>query len=276
MVEYQSKSPIEKFRAQEMENHKILLQYHKDKRSNMVDISQVMPLLARSKMKCMYAVNHYSRIGLMSVLMDVMAKSCDFSGERLRMITFAPARYALNLEDANTFKPSSMKKMISHYMQGHDYVGMIEPAYYPNSLHPETSRKGVIHWHAHFLSWGSGKVKISKIKKLANAKHDSLVHGCSAFHTKTVKVGEVPSTLAYIFKSPRNAYCSFISAREGQNIAGEKLLASMKQRKKRLRPGEAARLALAMKDFDLDQLLVSGGEGKVFVEQIGAQAFGRR
>lgn len=272
MVREEIKESLNEYRKQEMENHNTLVRYNEYKRSNTVDISNIIPLMDRKQQKFMYAINHFSRIELMENLMDLIANSVDLENESIRMVTFTPDRYLYSFGEANKFEPSSFKKMIANFMRGQNYLGMIEPAYYPLANHARTRSKGIVHWHAHLVSWGSTDRQSEKTRLAVCSKHQSFIKTCPAFKSQIVSGDDVSTIMAYATKSPRNSYGLYVpeNVRVGE-ITG-KIINTLKQRKKRLRPGEAARLALAMKDMYLDKLLLGGDKGaaitKVVIERL--------
>ena len=268
-------SSLDKYKNQEMENHSMLMDYHQNHRSNMLDISAIVKMLSRPNSYYMHAINHYSRIELLECLIDGLTTNVDLADVSLHLVTFVPERFLYPLNEAGTFQPASLKKVVSHYMKGQNYLGMIEPAYYPNAKHPVAQSKEMVHWHAHLIVWGASEVQLQAIERSVARKHSSFFPGCQAFHFKDARSEDLQKILAYICKSPRNQYSTFTpDVVKVDHLTGE-IIEELRQRKQVLRKRQMAQLALALRDMNLDALTLGGGEGSNIVKTVQKQVLKR-
>lgn len=205
---------------------------------------------------------------MMNHLINVIVEKVDLANQELHLATVATERYLFPLHKAGTFKASSLKKMIAYYLNGINYVGMIEPSYYPYAVHAQASHKGVVHWHAHLVVWGDNRANLNKVAMQVGQKHQSFIPGCPAFHSKPMRHESVLKAMCYALKSPRNRYAFYIpDIIKVNRITGE-IIDVYRQRKQLLRPGEMAKLALVMQDQYLDGLMLGGGGGADVAKEV--------
>lgn len=162
-----------------------------------------------------------------------------------------------------------IKNRLRFGLRGYSYLGTIEPAYYVN-LQPGVRYEGkrCMFWHLHALVWGVTRKELRKrLRKLVKAgRYVAIADGLDATHTRKIKQGRLPRSVAYIVKSPCKAYRVSVRDREddlGRPItdADGVVLQQFKQGKSALRHSDRIMIFHTMKHLHLDRLAVAGGDG---------------
>jgi hypothetical protein len=153
------------------------------------------------------------------------------------------------------------RKRLRPRVEGLNYVGMIEPAFYVN-LCQGARYKGrrAVSWHAHLIVWG---VSTSELKRLvaewnSEGVYQSIADGIPAAHREEINPRTFSTAVCYTLKSPANGYR--LRKREVITEHGE-IVSKFTQWKQRLRPGERVRLFHLTKHLYLDQMSLAGGRG---------------
>jgi hypothetical protein len=162
-----------------------------------------------------------------------------------------------------------IKQRLRYGLRGLSYIGAVEPAHYVN-LQAGTRFNGIrcLFWHLHALVWGTSQKELKKrFRKLVKAgRYASIADGLKATHSRRIKQGRLPAHVAYLVKSPSNAYRVSVRDRvdrRGQPVTDSDgvVLKQFKQGKAKLRHAEQITIFHAMKHLYLDQLTVAGREG---------------
>jgi hypothetical protein len=167
------------------------------------------------------------------------------------------------------------KRKLGARLRGFNYIGMIEPGYYYNAFdtmgHPTPP---LVSWHGHFLVWGIGRKRLSRIIKKLNCKLEAVMPDFAAAHWKQVERGKFGQKICYIAKSPFKEYSvgKYIEPKEN----GEP---GYKHNRRDIRPGTRAKLFHLMQSIYLDQLTMAGGDTVEILNRIktsGLQNYRRR
>jgi hypothetical protein len=145
------------------------------------------------------------------------------------------------------------------------YIGMIEPGYY-NNIYDDAGNTvtDVISWHGHFLVWGTTQRQLQKWRSENRHRLTAIMPYMCAVHFKKVASDDLGRVAAYIVKAPRKEY-SVGRRREPDRKIPESLF---EQYKRKLRPGHRVKLFKLMRDMTLDQLALSGGDGRHLLAKI--------
>ncbi len=182
-------------------------------------------------------------------------------------VTIVPRRYAYLEHEAGTFDLAAHQGEIVRALGRHSFIGMTEPAYYPNwSMEPGGRVGPIISWHSHFVTMGSQRADLEQ--DLADlAGEESLLPNASAVHIKPVSRERTKSKLLYSCKMPFRTYRPYPlkTPRERVNQqTGEVTVKTHGHRKYDMRTGEFARMVnLLACDHHLDELIFGhrlGGE----------------
>jgi hypothetical protein len=83
------------------------------------------------------------------------------------------------------------RRKLGGRMRGLNYIGMIEPAYYYNAFDEESEKTPpFVSWHGHFLVWGIGRKRLSRMIKKLNCKLEAVMPNFAAAHWKQVEPGK--------------------------------------------------------------------------------------
>jgi hypothetical protein len=145
---------------------------------------------------------------------------------------------------------------------------MIEPAYYTNVCEgTHVHGKRLVSWHVHLLAWGESRSSIKT--RIEGLNKDGILlpiaDGLAAAHQKRISKAKLASKIAYVLKAPKKAYRLY---KYEQITPDGEILLRFKQKKDDLRPGERLTLFRLMKDMNLDQLAVAGGEGADILRRV--------
>jgi hypothetical protein len=161
-------------------------------------------------------------------------------------------------QDIDLYK---MKHAIWAAMRGLSFLGMIEPAFYTNLEDGIFPDKKCIFWHLHALVWGVSFRQLKRLEKSLNGsgKFQAIAPGFDPADARPVTQGTLPVVAGYVLKSPANAYRVYGFNKDPNDPS---IAPYYKQWKEKLRPGERITLFHALKHHHLDQLALSGGEGR--------------
>jgi hypothetical protein len=231
-------------------------------------------LLLPSAADQMLAVNAHSRIKFGEALCEEIADRFCLNGnwehnESVFFATLIP-KGGLRATDERGIDLGDMKRRLQIDLRGLDHIGMFEPGYYA-SLPSTDGGIGyqAISWHPHLLIWGVTLQQIAGlIRKLRKGGHyHAVVEEFASVQAEQVANGELPETVAYMFKPPSHAYrvtrYPWVSRdHEIQLKPDGTPRYYVTQRSSKLRKGERIKVFHAMKHLGLDQLLVAGGQGR--------------
>lgn len=222
------------------------------------------------------AVNSFSRrIWGEATSREVSRAFCDGGdgtthNQDVYFVSLMDVRCARSPEDRLTEADLEViKNRLRYGLREFSYFGMVEPAYYVN-LQQGVRYVGrrCMFWHLHALVWGVSHKELKKrLRKLVKAgRYEAIADGLDATHTRKIKQGRLPRSVAYIVKSPCKAHRVSVRDREdeqGRPItdADGVVLQQFKHGKANLRHSDRIVLFHAMKHLHLDRLAVAGGQG---------------
>jgi hypothetical protein len=167
------------------------------------------------------------------------------------------------------------RRKLGARMHGLNYVGMIEPRYYYNAFDTMGQQTPpLVSWHGHFLVWGIGRKRLSRIIQQLNSKLEAVMPDFHPAHWKQVERGKFGKKICYLAKSPCKEYSVGKYSEPGKD--GEP---NYKHNRRDIRPGTRAKLFHLMQAMYLDQMTMAGGEGVELLKRIkssGLQNYRRR
>jgi hypothetical protein len=165
-----------------------------------------------------------------------------------------------------------MKQEIWSALQGLSFIGFIEPAFYANLERGLFRDKKCIFWHVHSLVWGVSKKQLKQRSKQINgsARFRAIAPNLKSAHKRMIAQGELPKVVSYLLKSPTNAYR--IYGFKQDVVSDDTCEMNYQQWKGPMRPGERVSMFHALKHHYLDQLAISGGEGRQLLARIKGTA----
>jgi hypothetical protein len=156
------------------------------------------------------------------------------------------------------------KRKLGGRMRGLNYLGMIEPGYYYNAFDEESAKAPpFVSWHGHFLVWGIGRKRLSRIIKKLNTKLEAVMPDFAAAHWKRVERGKFGKKICYLAKSPSKEYSAGKYTEPGKNGNPH-----YKHNKRDIRPGTRVKLFHLMQSMYLDQLIMAGSDGVPILKKV--------
>lgn len=232
----------------------------------------VSELLAKSlqtgaayKMK---AVNPKCRIHFAEALFKSL-NSC-FLQSRIStffFVTIVSDRHAMRCRDADNHDIKDHRAWISKKLDGFDFLGMIEIAYYPKAPFRPGGEVPWVSWHVHAIVWNATRAKIEKLKREINRDHQSFNPDRMACHYHSLNADDLESRVAYICKLPITEYNAYMTLASGPvdpatGIQTKVPTGRARQKKGELMPGDTVRALIAMgEQRALSLLCVAGGQG---------------
>lgn len=212
------------------------------------------------------AANLFSRIQVATCLERYLKTYFAENGTHsVFFVTLISELHAVKVREQNGYDLVAHRKWIASLLKGCDYVGMIEPAYYPEVAFA-APREDWISWHAHVIVWNNGAPAMKKLKDKVNQIEVAFRPDGSAFHYRKAQHAEIEAEVAYMLKSPRSEYRTYNAspvaeesqapARSGETISG------IKQNKRAIRTGKLLAVLSALSDKSIKSIIVAGGAGK--------------
>ncbi|RWP18021.1 MAG: hypothetical protein EOR01_23670 [Mesorhizobium sp.] len=184
--------------------------------------------------------------------------------ETFHFVTLAPKQFAVPIALAPTFDQKTLKAWAKDQLRGLNYVGMIEAAYYSNYNPVPGSRSAMVSWHIHAIVWGCSERRIGAVADEVNAVCEPLIPGRPAAHVRIMANHTAAKRIFYMLKIALENYRVYPIRETSDPDTGEITVSATGewiQKKDRLRPGEAVKMALVMGKRSLPMLMFSAGEG---------------
>lgn len=254
------------FRKVHREFETMLRDYSTTARGRKAFDAGTLQRMERRKAKSLFAINVRSRIQLASAadheFDNVVSRRPD---DGFYFVTLAPKEFAVPIAVAPTFDQKALKAWAKDHLRGLNYVGIIEAAYYSNYNPIPGRRSAMISWHVHAIIWGCSERRIVGMVGGVNAGCEQLIPGRPPAHVRTMTSHTAAKRIFYMLKIAIDNYRVY--PRKGEIVdplTGEVTVGNtgaMIQKKDRLRPGEAVKMAIVMGKRTLPTLMFSAGEG---------------
>ncbi|CUX24128.1 hypothetical protein [Agrobacterium genomosp. 13] len=213
------------------------------------------------------AANLFSRIQVATCLeRDLKIHFAENGTHSVFFVTLISELHAVKVREQNGYDLVAHRKWIASLLKGCDYVGVIEPAYYPEAAFV-APREDWISWHAHVIVWNNGAPAMKKLKDTVNQIEVAFRPDGSAFHYRKAQHAEIEAEVAYMFKSPRSEYRTYNAspvAEDSQAPARSRqtTISGIKQNKREIRTGKLLAVLSALSDKSIKSITVAGGAGK--------------
>ncbi len=210
------------------------------------------------------AANLFSRVQVATCLeRDLKTHFSENETQSVFFVTLISELHAVKVREQNGYDVVAHRKWIASLLRGCDYVGMIEPAYYPDVVFV-TPREDWISWHAHVIVWNNGTPAMKRLKDTVNQIEVAFRPDGSAFHYRKAQHAEIEAEVAYMFKSPRSEYRTYNASpvAEGSQAPARSGESGIKQKKRGIRTGKLLAALSALSDKSIKSIIVAGGAGK--------------
>lgn len=220
-----------------------------------------------------YANNVESRIALAALMVKHALPFLRAHQGPFLLVTVASTAYILPREEAGGVNIFSLQQLTRQALQGCDFVGMVEPGLYKNwgSDGPLLGHSAVS-WHTHAVVAGKSKAEAKVLAQNVGERHANIT-GHAAVHIKSIKTkAELEHYLLYISKTPLKEYRLRASQSDSADPETGEVFLRYRQSKRPMRPGDRVRLANALNEVLLDDLLFGTGAGRSIVATIKYEA----
>ncbi|MCQ2002368.1 hypothetical protein [Rhizobium sp. NRK18] len=264
------RKPIRSISELHKRQHEIDVQFRNYRLSNLGRHS-VSPQLATQlelrSAKNLNAANFISRIDFATDLNSHLKSTLkDSQIENLFFVTLANAEHSMAATEAANVDVKSMMTWISSTLAETNYVGMIEPAYYPKASCVPGGNRPWMSWHVHLLVWGIDLAEITKLQEQTNQKHMAFIPGTIVFHFRYITRKKVTGYVAYMCKSPVSEHNLYPFKEETVDMSTGEILTTVtgkwRQRKRAIRMSGLAKALTALEPQTIKSLCVANGEGK--------------
>lgn len=258
---------LNRYVQQEKETLTDIYRYLDDAKVNYVKSHSRQQLTERSA-RYLYANNGHARIAFAKIIFDEVGTLINGlrknGGGVVHLVTLIPGAFAYGESAMKDFQPQILRELLDRALNGLNALGMIDVAFFPRYAANDLDSGGTINPHAHVLVWGRSESTIRRrCVRPFQQMHASLFPTIPSAKIKKVALGDVPATLGYLLKGPRNAYAvsTFIKDKVDQSTREITQMQAHLVRKELLRTGEAVRVSNAMSELYLDDLIIASGEG---------------
>ncbi|MDN3589557.1 hypothetical protein [Methylobacterium adhaesivum] len=161
-------------------------------------------------------------------------------------------------------------------LQGFNYVGMVEAAYFSNLRTLAGPNRRYLSWHTHMLLWGPTEAELAGRIEGINRRFITVVPGRTAAHYRRLELEEVFGQGLYMTKGQINEYRAWPKRIEVANPdTGEVLKLPTRNytvKKRPLRPGDAVHLCRAFAGRTINDLAFAARDGRAVLDEINREA----
>ena len=166
------------------------------------------------------------------------------------------------------FDPAPLRAWAHEQLDGLNYVGWIEGAYFGNYFQePERPR---VSFHFHTIVWNPARPSVKAVADRIQLNERPCVFGMGASDYRTIPPAEFEDRVRYMSKGFINEYRLLDG--EGHERSTVKPRGRVRPGKRPLRPGAAVKLMLTIGAAGLRDYLIAGGQGVEVMEAALAQA----
>lgn len=144
---------------------------------------------------------------------------------------------------------SQIRQTYFRLLRGLNYFGMIDAALYVSTRRTHQVPR-IIQYHVHAVVWGISEEDLDLICEEIREEISALLPGATPALPKPVRVGGLRQVIWYTMKMPRKQYQLW------KRASGR-----LKQYKRQIQGVNAVRLYDALRNVNLDQLTLAGGQG---------------
>jgi len=221
----------------------------------------------------LYATSAMSRLALGKVLKELIGRAAGGAAfKNIYFVTLTPSQFAVPMSSAHKVDVAMLKEWATHVLNPDNFIAIVEAAHYSNFGVAPRSDEPAISWHVHALVWGPAEGSLpSRIESL-NRVHRSLVPGCPCGHVRQLTRGQVLGRALYMCKAPLDDHRVYPmrTERVAKNTGEVRtfLTGEFRQRKRRLRPGQAISMVGVFGALRVPDLLFAGGAGKSILARV--------
>lgn len=272
--------PLQKLKAQELAKRHNIETYIRDRRSTYVhpDRETLDGFTMRGRLDWA-AVNAHVRIAAAEILLEALKafrRGAPRTAPRVSSVVVSSEYWVRNLHDAHAIDVREIGAELAWLFRGQNYVGMIEPGFYPRRSPSGTVGKGVVSWHAHLLFWGTERETLRQALEGYSKRVNGPLFGVPAANLRWRSWKSAEACVCYMLKTPAKSYSTQRVPEMVNPTTGEIIPEHDRQIAQALRPGEHLRMRNVLREFCLDDLLLVGGTGNILIQPLWQAMLGDR
>lgn len=221
--------------------------------------------LAAINAESLKAINAIARIeftrSLMLELKGIRAKL-----EPVYFVTIISDKHAGPLSRVSSFDLKSYRKWVRKALDGLDFIGLADLAYYYRSPFLSDGFKPHASWHCHLIVWGATGGTIQAKKRALDKSERAFVPGAEPFHYDTRSGAQVEQMLFYLAKGPVAEYSAFpILSEVADPITGEFPMAPTsrwRNQKRKIGPAALMRAINCIGEATFKDMCIASGHGR--------------
>ncbi|OWV72183.1 hypothetical protein ATY77_11730 [Rhizobium sp. R634] len=221
--------------------------------------------LAARNAESLKAINAIARIeftrALMMELQGIRAKL-----EPVHFVTLISDKHAGSLSKVSSFDLKSYRKWVREALEGFDFIGLADLAYYYRSPFLSDGYKPHGSWHCHLIVWGVPEGTIQAKKCAMDKSEKAFVPGATPFHYDTRSGAQVDEMLFYLAKGPVAEYSAFpILSDQADLITGELIkvpTSRWRNQKRKIGPAALIRAINCIGDVTFKDMCIANGHGR--------------
>lgn len=225
----------------------------------------------------LYATNARARIECAKAVDRAFRKLTQEKGyDEFFFVTLTPKRFAVRASEAVNFDHETIKNWVKEVLAGFNYVGMVDAALYTNINVVPGYRDEMVSWHIHAIVWGCTEHRIRAVEADIDSSHDALIPGRVVAMVNCWRATGAAGRLVYLFKGIVSEYRVFEKKQETTDPCTGEITpvgtGVFRQKKRDLRPGNAAKMMKIIGERTLPMLAISGGQGNAVLQRAWARA----
>jgi hypothetical protein len=174
--------------------------------------------------------------------------------------TLAERKFAFSYDQAQ-IDLSGIKRAVEHHLRGADFVGFLEPGYYPRLNLSKASLLGTISWHAHVIVLVRDELKLKRRIDYITAHNEALFPDRDVAHESTIVRHRFAPRVRYICKGPIVEYRATQSKGDYFRSDSGLLIPSKSQQwKDDVSVASAVKVANLLTPYSISDLMISGGK----------------
>lgn len=268
---------FERFRKKEIAKLRRIENYAYDARSNYVPLHrEVRDGFSHRGRLDWAAVNAYVRIDGAEMLLDGLESFELKMGKtlnRVSSVVVTSNQWLTSLTDASSIDISRIKDELHDAFRGLNYIGMVEPGFYPRRRQPGSMTDGMVSWHAHLLFWDDQRETLAEALANFNRNRAGPLYGVEPATLRKRSWKSAAERMCYLLKSPAKSYSTRRMPERIDPSTGEIIPEHDHQMAQKLRPGQHVHMRNALREFTLDDLLVAGGTVKPLLNPLRKRLF---
>ncbi|MBX9453224.1 MAG: hypothetical protein KL801_15555 [Mesorhizobium sp.] len=268
-------SPLDTFKREENRKSKELKNYIYDARSNyVVAHRETLDGLSQRGRLDWAAANGDVRIAAAITLVETartLRTELSAASPRVSSVVVSAEQWFVNLHDAHGCDIRAIRRELSELFRSFNYLGVVEPGFYPRRKVPPSVTNGAVSWHAHLLFWGRERDPLARTLEDYNAFTRGVLFGVPAATLRSRSWNSFEALICYAQKTPSKSYSTRRMPERADPMTGEIIAEHDRQLAQQLRPGQQMHMRNVLREFCLDDLLLAGGTGKRLLRPLAEQ-----